>query len=452
MDRTPLDPRPAPAPPPSHHEPPRGAGAMNVVRWALLVVLVLLAGASFAGWWMSRDPASPTAAAGTVYYCPMHPSYTSANPKDECPICGMDLVPATAKPVATGGATVPGLAPVELTPERIQLIGVRTALVERRAIDDALELVGFVAPDEGRLHTVQLRVSGWVQDLAVSRTGETVRAGAPLLTLYSPELFQSEQEFLIALGAGAAGHSGAAHEGDAVDAARRRLRLLGVPASEIERLERERKAATQLTLPSPVTGTVLARGVTTGQMVTADTPLFTVADLSRVWVVADLYEMDLGRVRVGDRARFVTDGTPARSYEGRIEFVAPTVSGETRTVQARLGVDNPGGLLRPGMYGRVHVRGRGIEALTLPSDAVVQTGASEYVFLARAGGRFEPRLVETGVRGGDRIEIRSGVAAGDTVVSGASFLIDSESRLKAAIAGIGAQPTTGSHEGHGGAK
>jgi Cu(I)/Ag(I) efflux system membrane fusion protein len=443
MDRTPLDLHPAPAPPPSHHEPPRGAGTMNVVRWVLLAALVLLAGSSFAGWWMSRDPARPTAAAGTVYYCPMHPSYTSANPKDECPICGMDLVPASATPAPRGGESVPGLATVELTPERIQLIGVRTAIAERRAIGDALDLVGFVAPDEGRLHTVQIRMSGWVQDLAVSRTGETVRAGAPLLTLYSPELFQSEQEFLIALDAGAAAHGGAAHEGEALDAARRRLRILGVPAAEVARLERERQAATLLTLPSPVTGTVLERGVTAGQRIDGDTPLFTVADLSRVWVVADLYEMDLGRVRVGDRARFVTDGTPSRTYEGRIEFVAPTVSGETRTVQARLGVDNPGGVLRPGMYGRVHVRGRGVEALTVPSDAVVQTGSSEYVFLARAGGRFEPRLVETGVRGGDRTEVRRGLAAGDTVVSGASFLIDSESRLKAAIAGLGAQPNTG---------
>jgi Cu(I)/Ag(I) efflux system membrane fusion protein len=369
----------------------------------------------------------------------MHPGYTSDRP-GECPICGMNLEPIPA--MAAGGDTagrgdVPGLATVELGPERIQMIGVRTAVVARAALADDLELAAFVAPDESRLHRVQLRVSGWVQDLRVSRTGERVRAGQPLLTLYSPELYQSEQEFLIETGA-AADPSQAAH--DAPAAAHRRLELLGVPAGEIARLERERRASANLAILSPVSGTVLERGVAEGQYVGADTPLFTISDLSRVWVLADVYEMDLPRIGTGARAEFVTDGLPGRRFEGTVEFVYPTVSAETRTVRARIALDNRGGLLRPGMYGRVLARSAGAATLVAPSEAVVDAGREHYVFLARAGGRFEPRRVTVGIEQGDRIQILAGLAAGDTVVASASFLIDSESRLKAAIAGMGSQP------------
>jgi len=186
---------------------------------------------------------------------------------------------------------------------------------------------------------------------------------------------------------------------------------------------------------------VLERGVSEGQYVSADTPLFTVADLGRVWVLADLYEMNFTRVRVGDRARFTADALPQRSFDGTVEFIYPTVSSETRTIKARLAFDNPDGSLRPGMYGRVEVRGRGEPALVVPAEAVVNTGQSTYVFLAHAGGRFEPRLVQTGREDGERVQIVRGVAPGDTVVQSASFLIDSESRLKAAIAGMGKQPS-----------
>jgi Cu(I)/Ag(I) efflux system membrane fusion protein len=175
----------------------------------------------------------------------------------------------------------------------------------------------------------------------------------------------------------------------------------------------------------------------------ADTPLFTVADLSRVWVLADLYEMDFSRVRAGDRTRFTADALPGRAFEGRVDFVYPTVSSETRTLKVRLSLDNRDRKLRPGMYGRVGVSGRGGPTLVVPAEAVVNTGEHHYVFLARAGGHFEPRMVWTGLQDGDWVQVLKGVAEGDTVVASASFLIDSESRLKAAIAGMGAQPTTG---------
>jgi Cu(I)/Ag(I) efflux system membrane fusion protein len=371
----------------------------------------------------------------------MHPSYTSDKP-GECPICGMSLERLAfgsaggGEPLG-GAGDVPGLATVQIPAERTQLIGVRLARVESGSLGEGSSLVGFVAPDETRLKRVQLRVAGWVKDVQVNRTGEMVHAGQPMLSLYSPELYQSEREYLIAMGdgEGMAGHDAGAH-----DAARERLRLLGVPDDEVARLERERTASSQLALRSPVTGTVLERNLIEGQYLGADTPLFTVADLSRVWVLVDLYEMDLGRVKVGDRARFTADGLPGRTFDAAIDFIYPTVSNETRTLKARLSLDNRDGLLRPGMYGQVDVATRrgGGAALVVPAEAVVNTGDLSYVFVARGGGRFEPRRVWTGGGDGDRITVLRGLAEGDTVVASASFLIDSESRLKAAIAGIGA--------------
>jgi len=485
-------------PPSSVHQPPPGAHFMNILRWALFAFLLVLAVVSIGSYVMSKRPAPATkqAAAKVVYQCPMHPSYTSDKPGD-CPICGMTLVPVTSNGSAGGAAgssgprrilyyrnpmnpsatspgpmkdemgmdyvpvysdegqagagrqgNVPGLAAVDITPERVQLIGVRTARVERSALSGQLNLVGFVTPDESRLRRVQIRVSGWIRQLYVNQTGARVRAAQPLMSIYSPELFQSEQEYLINKG-GSEPRSGIA-QGTPDPAAAERLRLLGVPDDEIERLDREGKASTQLVLRSPVSGTVLERGVVEGQYVSADTPLLTVADLSRVWVMVDLYEMDMTRVHVGDLARFTTDAMPGRAFDGRVEVVYPTISNETRTLKARLALANPEGALRPGMYGRVSVSARGVRALSVPAEAVVNAGEHTYVFIAHEGGHFEPRMVWTGLPEGDRVQILKGVAEGDTVVSSASFLIDSESRLKAAITGMGAQPGSG-HQ-HGGAK
>ena len=468
-----------------HEPPPRGAGFMNALRWALFAGLLVLAALSIGSYVLARRPAANAAQSQkkALYHCPMHPSYTSDRP-GECPICGMNLEPipesvafgprrvlfyrnpmnpSVTSPVPmkdemgmdyvpvysdegqaeNGHGDVPGLAPVQITPERIQLIGVRTAVVTREPLGAELDLVGFVVPDESRIRRVQIRVAGWVQQLHVSRTGEPVAAGEPLLSIYSPELYQSEREFLIELAASDTAGVATHGHGGALQASRERLRLLGVPDEEIRRVEREREAVTQLTLRSPVEGTVLERGVAEGQYVGADTPLFYVVDLSRVWVLADLYEMDLGRVRAGDRARFTADALPQRPYPGTVQFIYPTVSAETRTIKARIVLENADGMLRPGLYGKVRVEAGASPTLVVPAEAVVQTGEHSYVFLARAGGLFEPRMVTVGNEAGERVEILKGLDVGDTVVASASFLIDSESRLKAAISGMGAQPSTG---------
>ena len=431
--------RTAEAPPErSHaHQPPPGARAMNVFRWVLFGFLLVLAVVSIGSYLLSKRPATASKAAAehVVYHCPMHPTYTSDKP-GECPICHMSLEPIAVSPAtgaSVGSGDVAGLTGVQITPERIQMIGVRTARVERGSSGGSLDLVGFVAPDESRLRRVQIRASGWVQELFVSETGVRVAAGQPLMSIYSPELFQSEQEYLIQKQA----------PGASTEAAAERLRLLGVPDEEIRRLDREGRATTQLTLRSPVSGTVLERGVVQGQYIAADTPLLTVADLSRVWVLADVHEMDMSSVRVGDFARFTTEGLPGRSFEGRVEFVYPTITNETRTLKARLALANRDGVLRPGIYGRVSVSARGASALSVPAEAVIRTGDHSYVFIAHEGGRFEPRMVWTGAGQGERVQILKGLAEGDTVVASASFLIDSESRLKAAIAGMGGAPGAG---------
>jgi len=434
------------------HDPPPGAKLMNTLRWGLFVFLMGLAVVSVGSYVLSRRtaPATKQAAGKVIWHCPMHPSYTADKP-GECPICGMTLEPVVSSEgragaaVPGGGGDVPGLSSVTITPERIQLIGVRTARVERSATNGQLDLVGFVTPDESRLKRVQIRVSGWIRELYINQTGGEVRAGQPLMRIYSPELFQSEQEYLIAR-SGTDSSKNLSH-GMSDPSSGERLRLLGVPGEEIHRLDLENSASTELMLRSPVSGTVLERGVVEGQFVGADTPLLTVADLTRVWVIADLYEMDMTRVRAGDAARFTSDAMPTRTFTGRVDFVYPTVSSETRTLKVRLALDNPNGMLRPGMYGRVSVSAGGAQALSVPAEAVVNTGEHSYVFLARAGGRFEPRMVWTGMPQGDRIQILKGVAEGDTVVSSASFLIDSESRLRAAISGTGQQP--GSSHDHG---
>ena len=445
---------------------------MNILRWALFAFLLVLAAVSIGSYIMSRRPVPVAKQAVTqaIWQCPMHPSYTSDKP-GECPICGMTLerVEVGESPAHGAGAgDVPGLATVTITPERVQLIGVRTALVESSDSGGELDLVGFVTPDESRLRSVHLRVSGWIRQLFANEIGMRVAAGQPLLTLYSPELYQTEQEYLISRGSADMSHMGTAPAPGAAttpaaggvdqgaEPAAARLRLLGVPEEEIARLAREGKASERLVLRSPSSGTVLARGVAEGQYVGADTPLLTLVDLSRVWVMADLYEMDMGRVHVGDAARFTVEALPGRSFAGRIEFIYPTLSNETRTLKARVVLANSDGVLRPGMYGRVGVSARGGRGLSVPGEAVVRAGEHTYVFLAHAGGRFEPRMVWTGTAQGERVQILKGVAQGDTVVSSASFLIDSESRLKAAIAGLGAQPgdasMPGMNHGSGGGK
>jgi membrane fusion protein, copper/silver efflux system len=398
------------------------------------------------------DGAAP-AATGGKYHCPMHPQRTSDDPNARCPDCGMKLEPRpTAGESGTPAsgeakADVPGLGPVDLTPERIQLIGMRTAAVTREALGGELRTVGVVAANERGLSQVTTRFAGWIQKLAVSTTGERVRRGQVLATVYSPDVLRAQQELLVASGwsGGHAAGNGEAtgHQAPALNSlaanARRRLELLGISSQEIDEVLRTGKVVDAIAMRSPVDGYVVAKNAVAGVAIQPGTVLFEVADLSTVWVTADIYEIDVSRVHVGQRARFELSAYAGESHTGKVKFVYPIVDAQNRTLKVRLELrnrsDRSGPRLRPGMYGTVYLDLPATSGLMVPAEAVVDTGELQYVFLAKEGGHFQPRLVKVGARAKGKVEVLSGLREGETVVTNGNFLIDSESRLRAAIEG-----------------
>jgi membrane fusion protein, copper/silver efflux system len=466
---------------------PPGVGTMSVVRWGLVLVMGLVAALSIAyatGALAKLSSGGAHADHETLYYCPMHPSVVQDHP-GECPICSMTLVPKPEsgsgkmqpKPTAaamvapaTDTNPVPGLAEIDLPAGRIQLIGMRTAKVERAKLADSLRTVGVIAANERGLSEISVRFSGWVQQLMVSETGQRVRRGEVLANVYSPEVLRAEQEFLTARGwdtkSGAAGDSAAvAHHGDsslvagmqggmAADA-RHRLELLGVAGPEIEAMASRGKVGDSVPIRSPSDGYVTARNVVPGAAIQAGAPLFEVADLSKVWFLADVFEQDAARLRLGQKAVLELAAYPGERFTGRVQFIYPMLSAATRSLRVRLEFANktgPGGVkLRPGMYGNAALELPSASGLVIPSEALVDTGEYQYVFVAKAEGHFEPRLVQVGARAGEKVQVASGVAEGETVVTTGNFLLDSESRLRAAIDGQTAAPTSasGGNEGEG---
>jgi Cu(I)/Ag(I) efflux system membrane fusion protein len=441
---------------------PAGVAAASVARWALVAVMaaVAIASVAYARGAFDRDAgAGHTAAAGekVLYQCPMHPQIVRDHP-GECPICGMTLIrvvrkssssPAGASP-SVSSSSVPGLVPIELTPDRIQLAGVRTAKVVRRPLRSVLRATGVVAANERGLAEINTRFAGWIQDLFVSETGARVKKGQALATIFSPDVLSAQQEFLTArkwstgptrteaapAGAGAGVHTHESLTAGMADDARKRLDLLGIAPQEIDEIARTGQPVRAVTVRSPVAGTVIRRGAVAGGYVQPGSELFAIADLGTVWFIAEVYEHESARVRVGQTARVALSGLPGVVTKGRVQFIYPAVSVETRTLRIRIEVRNAGGQLRPGMYGTVELDLAGAQGLAVPAEAVVDTGETQYLFVAKEGGRFEPRRVKVGARGDGTAEILDGIAEGETVVTTANFLLDSESRLRAAVEGI----------------
>jgi Cu(I)/Ag(I) efflux system membrane fusion protein len=429
--------------PEGEEEAPPGVRVMSVVRWILVVAMAAVAVASVlhALGVFNRGGVSSAAA---QYYCPMHPSVVQDHP-GECPICSMTLVEKTgsAAPKAPLASPKPegemaALAPIDLTPERIQLLGMRTAPVTREMLSPELRTVGFVTANEEGRAIVQTRFSGWIEKLMVDKTGQHVTRGQALASVYSPDLLSAQQEFLNALKWNSSGveptQAHAVTTGLADDA-RRRLELLGIAKKEIEELEKTRQPIRALTVRSPVEGNVTQKNVLEGSYVQPGTPLFEVADLSTVWVIADIYEYEVSRLRVGEKARLQLTAYPGETFSGRVQFIYPTLDTDSRTLKVRLQFNNARMRLLPGMYGSIVIELPRAEGLVVPTEAIVDTGDMQYVFLAQAGGRFEPRRVKLGVRVASKVQILEGVHLGETVVTTANFLIDSESRLRATIEG-----------------
>jgi Cu(I)/Ag(I) efflux system membrane fusion protein len=397
------------------------------------------------------------------YVCPMHPEVTSDEP-GRCPKCKMFLVPVKKESDGGSGAiesknnmeqaSVPGLAPVTIEPERLQLINVTTAPVERRGLGGSTEIVGFVVPAEDKVQNVNARVSGWVVDLFVDETGQYVESGAPLLSLYSQDLYQSQQEFLAsrdALESNSSDSALASMRRDIYSASRQRLRLLGLSNDQITELERSDLPSPQMMIKSPVSGYVLAKNILPGQYFSPDQNLFTIADLSQVWVIGDIYEQDIAHVKKGTPVSMTLTSFPGERFEGKISFIYPTVSSQTRTLKARMEFPNKSMKLRPGMYAEIEIESNAENTLAIPREAILDNGNIRYAFVVHDRTHFVPRQLVLGRATDDFVEVLSGLDEGDIIVTSANFLIDSESRLKAAIAGMAqdnAQPTeteTGTH-------
>lgn len=332
----------------------------------------------------------------------------------------------------------PKLSPVQLSPERLQRIGVKFGEVKRQPVQDEIWVTGNVDLNEERLAYVQTRFPGWIQKVFADATYQYVRKGQPLFTIYSQDLVSTEQEFLLAL----KNHqtlpktqSGtASQEADwLLDAARQRLRQWNVPNNEIARLERTGEIQRETTVQSTVSGYITERNALPNQFVQPETKLYTIADLSQVWVYAQVFQTDVGRLKTGDPATVSVDAYPGRTFRGRVQQILPQVDAATRTVRVRLVFENPGLLLKPGMYVNVVLGVPLGTQLVIPASGVLQSGSRQIAFVDHGNGYLEPREIETGSHIGDNFVVLKGLRAGERVVSSANFLIDSEAQLQAAI-------------------
>ncbi len=405
-------------------------------RLVLLIVLIIAGAGGIAGYRAYRAKATPQVKAVQLWTCPMHPSVIRDHP-GTCPICGMTLVPLEeTKPRVPSQVAEHGV--VEIAPDKQQLIGVVTTRAEMRDLNTQVRAVGQVVVNEQRLSDVHTKVEGFIEKLYVNQTGQLVRKGQPLLSIYSPDLVSTQEEYLVALRSRERTKDSPFAEvqksGDSmVAAARRRLELWDIPDAEIARLERTGQAKKALTLYAPSAGYVMEKTVVEGMQVAPEMTLFRLADLSRVWVEVSVYEYEAPLVRVGDRATMTTASQPGRKLEGLVTYLYPTVETMTRTLKARLEFANPGLLLKPGMYGDVTIEAPSGMALAIPEQAVLDTGTRKIVYVKQGEGTFMPREVTVGTRAAGYYPVLSGLSAGEEVVSSPGFLVDSESRLQAAI-------------------
>ena len=428
------------------------SGESRVESWKRALVVIAVAGAlavpSVLAQHVHQPAAAPSPAAAPTaagerkvlyWYDPMHPQYRSAKP-GTAPDCGMDLVPKYADEEATQQKLPVGT--VQISPFKQQLIGVRTARVTRRALEQDIRTVGIIRPDESRIRKVHAKFPGWVEQLFVSYTGQAVRAGEPILSIYSPELVSTQTEYLLARRGDQQLHESPFPEAATgakalLDAARRRLLLWDITPEQIRELEETGKPRTALTLHSPVSGFVTVKDVYQGLYITPDTELYTVVDLSRVWVLLDIYENEMPSVHPGMPVTLRLRSQPGDSIAGTITYIYPYLDNQTRTNKVRVEFDNPGLRFKPDMYATGEIHALLGEHLVVPKDAVLDSGTRQIVFAAMGDGFFEPRQVRLGERGDDYAEVLEGLREGEQVVVGANFMVDSESQLKAALSAMG---------------
>ena len=381
------------------------------------------------------------------------------------PMAG-DVQPVASGPSPVNKETAPAmqdqkmetpLVPVQLTPERVQSIGVKTGAVEYKQLSDDIRATGTVDIDERLLSYVQVRFPGYIRQVYANATYQYVRKGEPLFTIYSPDLVATQQEYLLAhqnqKALSASTVDGVAAGAESLSAAaEQRLQQWEVPPSEIAKLKETGKPVTDLTINSPVSGYITERNALPNMYAEPTTKLYTVADLSRVWVYAQIFQDDIGRIKPGDVVQITVDSYPGRTFSGQIEEILPQVDMTTRTVRVRLAIANPGLKLKPGMFVNADVKSNLGRQLVVPASAVFQSGTRQLVFLDHGNGSLEPKEIAVGPRVGDNFVVLKGLTAHQSIVTSANFLIDSESQLQAAAGsfvppppGSGGMGTPGNH-------
>ncbi len=378
------------------------------------------------------------ALAGTLAYVTWGNRYAAPEEINVVAAKGPSPTEQPAEGTAPSSNSGPALIPVQLSPQRLQAIGVTTALVEQRDVSNDLRVPGNVEADERRLAYVQTRFPGWIQKVFANATYQYVHKGEPLFTIYSQELVSTEQEYLLAKQNQQAfatdGHGTATKERDwLLQASADRLRQFGVPASELARLEKSGTVQLDIAIESPASGFITEFNALPNQYAQAETKLYTIADLSSVWVYANVYQTDVGQLRPGTPATVTVDAYPGRNFHGRIDQILPQVDAMTRTVRVRFVFSNPGLALKPGMFVNVTMKVPLGRQLVIPASAALQAGSREIAFIDHGGGYLEPREIEIGPRLDDHVVITKGLRVGDKIVSSANFLLDSEAQLQAAI-------------------
>ncbi len=369
------------------------------------------------------------------YRNPMNPAITSpVFTQDEM---GMDYIAVYADDDGDSSAPV---GTVKINPTVVQNIGVRTAKATLETLSRNIRAVGRVAFDEERVARLHPKYDGWVEKMFIDKTGDRVRKGTMLMSIYSPQLVATQEEYLLALkNAEILQNSPFKDVSDGakslLESARERLQLLDMPAHQIKQLNRQRKIMKGVHIHSPFDGIVMHIGAREGQRITPETELYMVADLTRVWVIVDLYEDDLPWVREGDVADMTVAGIPGKTFTGKVSYIYPYMEAKTRTVKMRLEFDNPKLALKPKMFANVLIQAaKQIDAVVVPSEAIVRTGEQEQVFVRREAGKYEPRKVVVGIDSEGQAQILEGLKPGEVVVTSSQFLIDSESKLKEATA------------------
>jgi Cu(I)/Ag(I) efflux system membrane fusion protein len=386
---------------------------------------------------MSKS-ASPGERKILYWYDPMHPAY-KADKAGIAPDCGMQLVPKYAdEDTATSTMAV---GTVKITPDKQQLIGVRTSTVEREPLVRSVRTTGQITADESKIQHVHVKISGYIDKVYVDYIGQLVKKGQPLFTVYSPELVATEEEYLIAKRGeknfGTSEFKEVSQGGETLlRSARQRLKLWDITDEQIRKLDESGEVSRTLTFYSPVDGFVMDRKAFPQTAITPDMDLYQITDLSRIWVNADVYEYEVPYVKVGQTVEMQLSYYAGKRYTGKVTYIYPTVDPVTRTVKVRIEFPNPKYELKPQMFANVDMKINYGSQILVPQEAVMDSGDRQYVFLAHDGGVFEPRSIQMGAKVEGKVVVLSGLKPGDTIVTSGNFLVDSESHLKSAMSGM----------------